>query len=270
LDSIIHALSYGFMQRALIAGAFISVLCAILGVFLVLRRLSLIGDGLAHVTFGGVALGLLFKASPFYVAAPVTILASFGILKLTEKTRLFGDAAIGIVSAFGVASGVLIASIAGGFNVDLFGYLFGNILSITVQETALSVALSVVVILLVKIFYYDLVSVTFDEECAKVSGINTRRINQTLIALTAVTVVLAMKIVGIILVSSLLIFPAATALQIARSFRQAVIWAVTAGLIAVFAGTVLSFILDIPTGATIVMLNFVLFILALLYKRLVS
>jgi zinc transport system permease protein len=267
---IFHALSYGFIQRALLAGSFISVLCAVLGLFLVLRRFSLIGDGLAHVTFGSVALGLFLRVYPFYVAVPVTMLSSIGILKLTEKTRLFGDAAIGIVSAFGVASGVLLAGMAGGFNVDLFGYLFGSILSITPQEVAISIILSLVVITLVKIFYHDLVSVTFDEECAKVSGIKTKRINQILILLTALTVVLAMKIVGIILVSSLLIFPAATALQLARSFRQAITFAVAASLVSVFAGTIGSFILDLPTGASIVMVNFILFMTALAYKKMVK
>lgn len=267
MDSLVHALSYGFMQRAIVAGAFIAIACAILGVFLVLRRFSLIGDGLAHVTFGGVALGLVMKVYPFYVAVPVTVLSSLGILKLTEKTRLFGDAAIGIVSAFGVASGVLLASAAGGFNVDLFGYLFGNILSITSQEVMLSVALSAAVIALVAVYYHDLVCVTFDEECARVSGIKTKRLNQTLVILTAVTVVLAMKLAGIILVSSLLIFPAAGALQLARSFKQSIVYAVIMSLISVFAGIAVSFILDLPAGATIVMMNFILFMGAFIYRK---
>ena len=267
---IFHALSYGFMQRALLAGSFISVLCAILGVFLVLKRFSLIGDGLAHVTFGSVALGLVLGVYPLYVAVPVTMLSSLGILKLTEKTRLFGDAAIGIVSAFGVASGIILASMAGGFNVDLFGYLFGNILSISSGEVALSIALSIIVMILVRLFYRDLVSVSFDEECAKVSGINTKRINQTLVLLTAITVVLAMRIVGIILVSSLLIFPAAAALQVARSFKQAIISAVAVALVSVFAGTTVSFIVNLPTGASIVMVNFILFAAAFIYRKVMS
>jgi zinc transport system permease protein len=267
LNSLMHALSYGFVQRALLAGSFISVLCAVLGIFLVLRRFSLIGDGLAHVTFGSVALGLFLRVYPFYVAVPITVLSSLGILKLTEKTRLFGDAAIGIVSSFGVASGILLASMAGGFNVDLFGYLFGNILSITPGEVAISVILCIIAITLVKIFYHDLVSVTFDEECARASGIKTKRINQALVVLTAVTVVLAMKIVGIILVSSLLIFPAATALQLARSFRQAIICAVISSLVSVFLGTIISFMLNMPTGASIVMTNFIFFMASFIYRK---
>ena len=122
---------HGFIQRALIAGCFIAALCSVLGTFLVLRRLSLIGDGLAHVTFGRVAVGLLFQACPFYVAVPIVMASALGILKLTDRARLYGDAAIGIVSSLGIAGGVLIASVAGGFNVDLFSYLFGNILAIS-------------------------------------------------------------------------------------------------------------------------------------------
>ena len=129
--NIFDLLSHGFIQRALIAGSFIAILCSTLGVFLVLRRLSLIGDGLAHVTFGSVAVGLLMKSSPFYVAIPIVMLGGLGILKLMEKARLYGDAAIGIVSSIGIAGGVILASIAGGFNIDLFSYLFGNILAIS-------------------------------------------------------------------------------------------------------------------------------------------
>ncbi len=267
MDHVIEILSYGFIQRALVAGAFISVLCAVLGVFLVLKRFSLIGDGLAHVTFGSVALGLFLKTYPFYVAVPVTMLSSLGILKLTDKGRVFGDAAIGIVSAIGIAGGVILASVAGGFNVDLFSYLFGNILSINNAEVATAISLSIVVVILVKVFYHDLFSVTFDEEYAKVSGIKTKRVNKILILLTSLTVVLAMKIVGIMLVSSLLIFPAVTALQVARSFKSAILYASIAALASVFLGTTVSFILNLPTGASIVMLNFIIFISAFMCRK---
>jgi len=267
MEHMIEILSYGFIQRALVAGAFISVLCAVLGVFLVLKRFSLIGDGLAHVTFGSVALGLFLKAYPFYVAVPVTMLSSLGILKLTDKGRVFGDAAIGIVSAVGIAGGVILASVAGGFNIDLFSYLFGNILSINNAEVATAISLSLIVIILIKVFYYDLFSITFDEEYAKVSGIKTKRVNKVLILLTSLTVVLAMKIVGIMLVSSLLIFPAVTALQLARSFKSAILYASIAALTSVFLGTTVSFMLNLPTGASIVMLNFVIFISAFMCRR---
>ena len=131
---IIDFLNYGFVQRALIAGSFIALLCSTLGVLLVLRRLSLIGDGLAHVTFGSVALGLVLKIYPLYISIPFVMLSSLGILKLMERARVFGDAAIGIVSSLGIAGGILLASKAGGFNIDLFSYLFGNILSVSEAE----------------------------------------------------------------------------------------------------------------------------------------
>ena len=143
---LLEYLQYGFIQRALLCGSFIALLCSTLGVILVLRRFSLIGDGLAHVTFGSVALGLFFRVYPLYVSIPLVMLCSLGILKLTQRARLYGDAAIGVVSSFGIAGGVLLASVAGGFNVDLFSYLFGNILAIGQGEMYISVALSIVVL----------------------------------------------------------------------------------------------------------------------------
>src|SRR5512139_153255 len=158
---LINFLSYGFIQRALIAGSLIALLCSMLGVFLVLRRLSLIGDGLAHVTFGSIALGLLLNVYPIYVSIPVVMICSLWILKLTEKARLYGDAAIGIVSAAGIAGGTLLASAAGGFNVDLFSYLFGNILAISAAEVGISFVLSLAVIAVIVTYYHDLFSLTF-------------------------------------------------------------------------------------------------------------
>jgi zinc transport system permease protein len=262
-------LQYGFIQRALIAGSFIGILCSILGVFLVLRRFSLIGDGLAHATFGSVALALLLKMSPLYVSIPIVMTCSIVILKLTERARLYGDAAIGVVSSFGIAVGVMLSSIAGGFNVDLFSYLFGSILSISNVEVIISIILSVLVILIISLYYNELLSITFDEDSAKASGINTKFINTIFVLLTAVTVVLSMKVVGIMLISALLIFPAVTALQIARSFKAVMLAASLSAITSVVSGIVLSFFLDLPTGATIVMINFILFISSLAYKKII-
>jgi len=264
---IINALSYEFIQRALVAGLFISVLCAVLGVFLVLKRLSLIGDGLSHVAFGGVALGLFLGIYPFYAAVPVAIAGSLGILVVAENNKVFGDAAIGIISSVGMAGGVLLASLAGGFNVDLFSYLFGNILAVSPIETVTSVALSLIVIALVRLFYYDLLSITFDEEYARTSGINVRLINRVLIVLTAVSVVLAVKVVGAVLVSSLLILPAAAALQLSRSFRATILLAAFCSVCSVLAGLLASFVLNLPTGATIILVNFILFTIAYFLGR---
>ncbi len=259
---ILEFFNHGFIQRALLAGCFIAALCSTLGIFLVLRRLSLIGDGLAHVTFGGVAAGLLFQAYPFYIAIPIVMASALGILKLIDKARLYGDAAIGIVSSLGIAGGILIASIAGGFNVDLFSYLFGNILAISSVEVLTSIILCLCLIIAITLFYHELVAITFDEESARASGINTGRINKILVLLTALTVVLAMKVVGIMLVSSLLIIPPVTALQFARGFKATIVISCLTGITSVIAGIIISFVLDFPSGATIVLLNFLLFIVS--------
>jgi zinc transport system permease protein len=260
---ILEYLQYGFIQRALVCGAFIALLCSTLGVILVLRRFSLIGDGLAHVTFGSVALGLLFRIYPLYISIPVVMLSSLGILKLTQRARLYGDAAIGIVSSFGIAGGVILASVAGGFNVDLFSYLFGNILAIGPEELYISIALSLVVLAVIFLYFNEIFSMTFDEELARVSGIRTDRLNTTLALLTAITVVLTMSVVGIMLVSALLILPAVTALQLARGFRGAMLIAACVSFIAVTGGIFISLILNLPTGATIVMTGILIFLAAL-------
>ena len=263
----IEFLNYGFVQRAIIAGSFIAVLCSALGMFLVLRGLSLIGDGLAHVTFGSVAVGLLLKVYPVYASIPIVLLSGYGIMKLMEKARLYGDAAIGIVSAAGIAVGVLIASVAGGFNVDLFSYLFGNILAIREEEVKLSVALSAIVIAAIILYYHELLSITFDEDLARVSGIKTKTINTVLILLTALAVVLAMRVVGIMLVSALLILPSVSAFQVARSFKSAIVISCFFSVLSVLSGILVSFSFNLPTGATIVILNIAIFVFVLFLKK---
>ena len=267
---LIDFLGYSFIQRGLIAGSFIALLCASLGVLLVLRRLSLIGDGLAHVTFGSVALGLFLRVSPLYVSIPVVMASALGILKLTEKARVYGDAAIGMVSAIGIAAGILIANLAGGFNIDLFSYLFGNILAISTADVFVSIALALVVLGVIILFYHELFSVSFDEEFAETTGIDTEKINVMLVLLTAVTVVLAMKVVGIMLTSALLIIPAITAFQIARGFKNSMIVASIVAMLSVVAGISLSFFLNLPTGSTIVVMNFAFFLITLIWNKLVS
>lgn len=266
MDSL-SVLQFAFVQRAFLGGCVIAVLCAVLGMFLVLRKMSLIGDGLSHVSFGAVALGLLANLSPLYVALPLVVLASLAILKLTEKARLYGDAAIGIVSALGIAGGVILASVSRGFNVDLFSYLFGNILSIGDEELLLAVGLSVAVLAVVVVFYNDLLAVTFDDEYARVSGIKTTRVNMLLMALTAVTVVLAIRVVGIMLISALLILPAATALQLARGFKSALMLSALSAVTAVLVGICSSIVLDLPAGGAIVAVNLAFFLAALGLKK---
>lgn len=264
---ILNFLQYSFIQRAFFAGSFVAIICSALGLFLVLRKMSLIGDGLSHVSFGAIALGLFLGIYPFYIAIPLVMLSSILILKISEKAKIYGDAAIGIVSAVGISGGVILASVSKGFNVDLFSYLFGNILAISTTEVILSVILSFVVLAVIYFFYWDLFSATFDEEYAKTTGIKTNFINILLTLLTAITVVLSVKMVGIMLVSALLILPAVTALQLVKGFKRAIIISSIVSLFSVILGISVSFFADLPAGATIVMINALFFGVAILYKK---
>lgn len=265
---IINFLQYSFIQKAFFAGSFVAIICSTLGLFLVLRKMSLIGDGLSHVSFGAIALGLFFGFYPYYIAIPLVMISSLLILKISEKAKIYGDAAIGIVSAIGIAGGVILASLSNGFNVDLFSYLFGNILAISNTELILLIILSLTVLTTIYFFYWDLFSATFDEEYAKTTGIKINFINTLLSLLTALCVILSIKVVGIMLVSALLILPSVTALQISKGFKEAMFIGGMISVISVFLGIGFSFFYDLPTGATIIILNAIFFGLAMLIKKL--
>ena len=255
---LVHIFNYEFVQRAFLAGMLIAAVSSILGVFLVLRRFSLIGDGLAHITFGSVAVVMLIGVSPLYItlaALPLVMLSSLAILKLTQSKRIQGDAAIGIVSSIGIAAGIVLVSLSNGYNVDLFSYLFGNILTVTQAELFVSFIVFLIVAATVIIFYDDLLAITFDEELAKTMGVKTNKINMILFLLTAVSAVLAMKVAGIMLVSAMLILPPLIALQLSLSFRMTIIASVIFSLLSVILGILLAFLLNLPAGGTIVLLN---------------
>jgi len=267
---LIDIFNYGFVQRAMVAGVLIAAVSALLGLFLVLRRFSLIGDGLAHTTFGSVAVVIFIGVSPLYVtlaALPLVIVSSLAIYKLTSSRKINADAAIGILSSVGIAAGVIFASLSGGFNVDLFSYLFGNILTVNNTELFLSFLVFLVVVAVVIYFYDDLFAVTFDQELAQSMGIKTRRINVILFLLAAVAAVLAMKVAGIMLVSALLILPALTALQLSVSFRTTMIAAVSVAVVAVLCGIIFAFLLNLPAGAMIVLVNICFLLLVFAVKR---
>jgi zinc transport system permease protein len=251
-------LNYEFIRRAIAAGIMIAAVSSILGVFLVLRRFSLIGDGLAHVTFGSVAVVMLIGVSPMYItlaALPLVMLSSLAILKLTHSKRIQSDAAIGIVSSIGIATGIILVSLSNGYNVDLFSYLFGNILTVTQTELFLSIIVFITVATTVIIFYDDLLAVTFDEELARTMGIKTKRINIILFVLTAVAAVLAMKVAGIMLVSAMLILPPLIALQLSLNFKMTIIAALLFSILSVICGIITAFLLNLPSGGTIVLFN---------------
>ncbi len=265
--------NYGFVQRAILAGVLIAAISSLLGVFLVLRRFSLIGDGLAHITFGSVAVVLLIGISPFYVtlaALPIVMISSLVILKLTSTRRIQGDAAIGIVSSIGIAAGIILASLSGGYNVDLFSYLFGNILTVNQTELILSFIVFLLVVATVVFFYHDLFAITFDEELARSMGIKTKQINVILFLLTALAAVLAMKVAGIMLVSAMLILPPLTALQLSISFKMTLITSLMFSVLSVISGVIISFLLNLPAGGTIVIMNVIFLFLVFGVKKILD
>ncbi|MGM0396595.1 MAG: metal ABC transporter permease [Bacillota bacterium] len=269
IELIRESMELAFMQRAIIVGTAIALSSALLGIFLVLKKYSMIGDGLAHVSFATVAIALMLGASPLLVSIPIVTVASVFIMQLNEKAGIHGDAAIGLVSSFSVALGVLIASVAGGFNVDLFSYLFGSILAIKEIDMYLSIILAAIIVSLIILFYHDLFAVTHDESFASVIGIGTKRMNYLIATLTSITIVLGIRVVGTMLISSMIVFPTVTALQISRSFKSTIILSALISIIAVTTGVIGSYIFNFPSGASIVMVNAFLFLLFLGMKRFV-
>lgn len=264
---MLEFLSYGFVQRGLVAGSLVAVICALLGVFLVLKRLSLIGDGLSHVCLTGVALGLLTQTSPLCMSMPVVLLASLGVWQIMDKIKVYGDAAIGIVSAVGLAIGIVLTAVSGGFNVDLFGFLFGSILTVSRQEVLGCVILLAVLLGFLVFFYRDLVAASFDEAFARTRGVPVKGLNAGLLVFTSCAIVLALKVVGIFLVSALIILPAVTALLWAKTFKQVLWLACALAMSSVWGGVYLSFLFNIPSGATIILINGALLLLAYVSRK---
>ena len=256
-----------FMIKALLSGVFIAIACSLLGVFLVLKNMSLIGDGLAHVSFAAIAIGLLVSDKPLIISIPLVIIASFIVLLMKEKAKIDADATIGLLSSTSIALGVIIASLAKGFNVDLFSYLFGSILFINNSEVLISFLLATSIVILIIVFYNDLFSLTFDENFASISGVKVKKINYLLSVFTSVTIVLGIRIVGTLLISSLIVFPSVSALQISRGFKETLIYSAIFSLIAVTIGIILSYIFNLPTGALIVLVNGVIFIGTMVWKK---
>jgi len=248
------------MQRSLISGILIAIACSLLGVFLVLRKNAFIGEGLAHISFGGIAVGLLIGINPMIAALIVTIIGALMIVNIDENSKLSGDTSIGIFSYTGFALGILLISLKSGFNTDLFSYLFGNILALTNFDVFFSLGLVIIVLVFIVLFRQELFYITFDEETAKTAGINVRLLNYLIAVLVGITVVVSMRIVGIILVASFIILPASAALQISKNFKQTLFYSLILSILSVITGLILSFYLDIAAGATVVLVNFIFFV----------
>ncbi|MEA4821102.1 MAG: metal ABC transporter permease, partial [Erysipelotrichales bacterium] len=269
ISLIIKAFEYGLLTKAIVVGIAIAISSSFLGSFLVLKRYSMMGDGLAHVSFAALAIALLFNASPLYVSIPIVSFAAIIILLMNEKAQIHGDAAIGLISSFSIALGTIIVTLSTGFNVDLFSYLFGNILLVTKTDMWISIITTVIVIGSVLLFYNELFALTYDEEYAKVLQIKTRRLNYLLAILTAIVIVVGIRAVGTMLISSLIIFPTVTAMQFSLGFKKTILFATIISVLLIVIGILLSFLLNLPTGSTIVMLNGILLFIVFVGKKII-
>ncbi|MCX9010705.1 MAG: metal ABC transporter permease [Candidatus Methanoperedens sp.] len=264
---MLEIFQYGFMQRALVAGIMIAIICSAIGTFIVLKRLSMIGDGLAHISLGGIALGLFLNVYPVVSALVFSVLSALGINSL-RKARVYGDLAIAIFFSAGLAVAVVILSISNGLNVDLFSYLFGSILTVNETDLIIILVLSVFTLGAVYIFYKELFYITFDEVSARASGIPVEKLNTLLIVLTSITVVVSLKIVGVLLVSSLLVVPVAASLQLSRNFRETILSSMVFAIFSVVLGLIASAYLNLAAGGAIVMISVIVFLVVMIYKNL--
>jgi len=260
-------LQYGFMQRALLVGVITALICPAIGVFLVPRRLSLVADSLAHVALAGVALALVLGVPPILGALGVTLAGAVGIERLRARGRLHGDAALAVFLSGGFAVAVVLISLARGFNADLFALLFGSILTVSPSDVWLILALGLLVALVIGGLYPQLLAITLSEELARTSGIRVAALNLGLTVLTALTTVVAMRIVGVLLVSAMIVIPALTGFALARSFRGALQAAIGAALVSVVAGLVAAYYLGLAAGGAIVLASLALFGAASLHGR---
>jgi zinc transport system permease protein len=261
LSILAEMFSYTFLVRAFIVGALVSVCASLLGVSLVLKRYSMIGDGLSHVGFGTLALATAMNAAPLAVSIPIVIAAAFLLLRLSENSKIKGDAAIALISTGSLAVGVVIISMTTGMNTDVCNYLFGSILAMNKNDVYLSIALSIAVFLLFVLFYNKLFAMTFDEAFAKAIGVKTGAFNMLIAFLTAITIVLGMRMMGAVLISSLIIFPALTSMRVFKKFKSVTVCSACVSLLCFFIGVIVSYVYATPTGASVVIINIFAFLL---------
>lgn len=253
--------SYPFMVNAFIVGLLISVCCSLLGVSLVLKRYSMIGDGLSHVGFGALAIATVAGIAPLKLAVPVVIAAAFILLRINDSGKIKGDAAIALISTSSMAIGVMAVSVNSGINTDISNYMFGSILALSRSDVIMSICLSTVVILFFLLFYNRIFAVTFDETFSKATGVKADLYNTMIALFTALTVVLGLRMMGALLISALIIFPALTAMRVCRTFRSVTVCSLILSIFSFAAGLILSFLYGTPAGAGIVVTDLVFFII---------
>ena len=251
---ILEALSYTFMQKALVAGIAVGLICSFMGTFLVLRRYSLFGDGIAHVAFGGISVGLFLGVFPLWTAFIVSIFGGLGLQKLRQSTKISGDAAVAVILVSGLAVGVILVSSSGGFSVDLFSFLFGSILLISNEDTIMILAISAGIIATLTILQKQFLHLTFNEEQAKLVGLRTTLLNYAFVVLASITVVTSMRLVGILLISALIVIPNITAMMFGKGFKKTVFISMGIAVISVISGILVSYFLNVAPSGTIVVI----------------
>ena len=251
--------SYPFLVRAMIGGICISLCASLLGVSLVLKRYSMIGDGLSHVSFGALSIAVAFNWAPLAVSIPVVAAAAVLLLRITGNGKIKSDAAIAMISAGSLAIGIIVTSLTTGMTTDVSSYMFGSILAMSREDMCLSVVLSLVVLGMFVICYNKVFAVTFDESFAKATGVRVSAYNLLIAVLTAITIVLGMRMMGAMLISSLVIFPALTSMRVFKSFLGVVVSSGVVSVVCFFIGLILSYVYSIPAGASVVVVNLAMF-----------
>jgi zinc transport system permease protein len=259
IDLIRTMFSYDFMVQAIVVGLLVTLCASLLGVSMVLKRYSMIGDGLSHVGFASLALASALNVAPLKVAVPVCIVAAFFLLRISSGSKIKGDQALAILCSGSLAVGVMILSLSSGMNTDINNYMFGSILSISEGDALLTKIIALIVIVLFIVFYNRIFAVTFDESFAKATGTRAGLYNMVLAILTAVTVVIGMRMMGALLISSLIIFPSLTSMRVCKTYRGVIITSVMVAVVSFIVGITISFAFSTPTGASIVCVNLVLF-----------
>lgn len=270
ISTIAEMMSFGFIQRAVLVGTLISLCAALLGVSLVLKRYSMIGDGLSHVGFGVLTTATAFGiTSPLYISIPCVTIAAIILLKIGNNTKIKSDSAIALISSTALAIGVAITSVTTGMNTDVCNFMFGSILAMSMGDVYLSIAVSVIVAVLFIVYYRKLFVVTFDEDFAKASGLKADRYTNIIAVLTALIIVVGMRMMGVMLISSIIIFPALTSMRIFKSYKKVVISSGIVSVVSFLIGIYLSYIYNISTGATIVLVNLTLFIIFTIIDKII-
>jgi zinc transport system permease protein len=265
--NLLDLFGYQFFQNALIGGTITAVACGLVGLFLVLKKEAMVGDGISHTAFGGVAIGLLLGINPLLTALIVSVLAVFAISYMRQKKIAASDSAIAVMLALGFSTGLIVISIAGGFNVELFSYLFGSILTIDLTDLALVSSLGLAVAIFIGVFRRELLSMVFDEDDSRIIGIPTKKLSIVFDLLVAVTIVLSIKVIGTILVVALLVIPGLCALRLNFSFKKTLLCTVGFSVLSTILGIMLSAVFNLVTAGVIVFVLVLFFLLTLLYKK---